>query len=178
MSSIFQQAVQRPFRYRYDYGPDKVHGLETAEASGLNCGALVHLLTKELFRVELPKTLMCFELIYDSHYFRDVITQENTRPGDLLIVGRPGLTELLNIFAMEYEATGHIANIKEHPRVHLLMYTGQFASIEDPLLIHATPYSGGGVKIWPLSKVRDYHHYSQLYKQRRLKKEFIASTVL
>ena len=178
MHPSLQQLLQRPLKYQYHSGPDKVICLDTAEKVGLNCGALVHLLTKELFHVELPSKLMCLELIYDQQYFRDLSPYETTRLGDILVVGRKGLTELLNTFEQEYLKTSRILRGDDHPRIHLLMYTGKMNSPGDPLLVHATPYAGGGVKIWPQSELIRYKNYSQIYKQRRLTHQQIAGICL
>ena len=168
MHPAIQQLLQRPLKYNYHSGPDNVKCLKTAEEAGLNCGALIHLLTKELFQVELPSKLMCIELLYDQQYLRDISPQETPKLGDIVAVGRKGLTELLNAFEREYLKTSRILHIENHPRIHLLMYTGEVNSPGDPLLVHATPYAGGGVRIWPLPTVMNYGRYSHIYKWRRL----------
>ena len=157
------QILRQPLRYSYFSGPDVVRSWHDAQQRGVNCAALVHILGKEFLGVELPWELMGFELIYDQCYLRD-LQEETPQKGDILIVGR-GIK--LDKWEREYRETGRL-RIEKHPRVHLAMHTGQFATVGDPFLIHATPYDGGGIRLWPLSYLTSHPFYSHIYKWRRI----------
>ena len=163
--------IKRNIKYEYKNGPDKINSWEDAKESGLNCGALIHLLINDLFDIKLPSSLMCFELAYDQNYFRNLSQEEPRTLGDILVLGRVGLSDKIKRIEQEYTTQSKILNVLEHPRLHLVMCTANHNELGEPLVIHATPYQNGGIQLWSIAELQKYSCYQQVYKHLRLKQQ-------
>ena len=171
MHKTFEKYLNSSLRYEKLSGPDKVSSFDDAKKYGLNCGALVHILIKELFNFKLPKELMCIELSYDQKYFKDVTKSKNIKRGDISILAKEGISHLFEPFKGEYISTEKIYDISKHPRIHLLMYTGESNSNGSPLLIHSNPLSENAIEIAPIENILKNKNYKKEYKRCRLRDE-------
>ena len=174
MNEIFEKYLKIPLKYEKLSGPDKISSIDDAKKYGINCGALVHILINELFKIEFPKELMCIELSYDQEYFKDATDDPDIKLGDISILAKEGISQLLKPFESEYISNGRISDFRKHPRIHLLMYTGETDSLGSPLLIHSNPHSDNAIEISTLEKIMRHKNYEQEYKICRLREDFLA----
>lgn len=170
MRELFERYSQFGLRYNFDAGPDQIQSVDDARTHGLNCGALAHLLTFELFGRRLPWQLMCLELFHDTEYFDHPIPFIDLEVGDVLFFGKDGIQEPLKTFVPDPAVGGSFRNWVDHPMLHLGICTQNCGYYEDCQVIHATPMTNG-VIIWPMRRFQLTKSYRILYGVRRLKQE-------
>lgn len=124
--------------YKFENGPSVPHD------GRLNCQSLVH----EVYRclgISLPVEMLSKEIYEDQVLFDSVDPRIGLNLGDILIFGRPRITD--------------------NRRLHLTVYVGNDEN-NTPLLIHASGVEGK-VSIWPLNQFYETPGYRQLYAVKR-----------
>lgn len=129
-----------------------------------NCQLLIHTLYYERFGVQLPIGMWSQELYTDTEYLRFVTPEEEElAEGDIFFFGK-------NAEAIDLRT------------LHVAYHTGTADEQGDPLLLHATPYNGEGVTVWPLphffSRKPDgsplFCRYQHLFGIKRLQPDLYA----
>src|ERR1700691_5786652 len=88
MNNVFKNYIDKPYRYVYQNGPDIITSKDQAFKEGLNCIALMHLLLKDIFKLELPSNVKGWEIFCDNPYFESIKSKEDLQTGDILFFGR------------------------------------------------------------------------------------------
>jgi hypothetical protein len=136
----------------------------SAEQFEGNCQLLVHTLYHERFGVQLPVGMWSQELYTDTEYFRFLDpAEELLAEGDIFFFGKQ--TEAIDLRTL-----------------HVAYNTGTSDAQGNPLLIHATPYNGEGVTVWPLpqffSRKPDgspqFCRYQHLFGIKRLQQDLYS----
>jgi hypothetical protein len=157
------------YRYVLSRGPQAVRSREDAISGGLNCIALAHLLTRDLFGYELPESYQCTELSRDYEHFRTVPRPSMMRTGDLVWLGDATASTRVEDFVPRFE-NGTLANFAEYPINHVAIYTGVYDQA-DYQLIHANRLDGTNT-VWPLAAFRAHARYSKIYAIMRLRRQY------
>lgn len=110
----------------------------------LNCQSLVHEVYGRL-GISLPVEMLSKEIYEDDVLFSSVDPKEGLNIGDILIFGRPGITD--------------------YRKLHLTVCIGEDEN-GIPLLIHANGVDGQ-VSIWSLGKFSATPRYQKLYAVKR-----------
>ena len=103
MDEVFSRYLDPAFRYVWSQNPARVRSRHDALRDGLNCVALAHLVTRDLFGYTLPARLQSLELARDLAHFAPVPDPERMRAGDLVWFGvdRPAVG--LDEFVPQYD---------------------------------------------------------------------------
>ena len=169
MDEVFARYLDPAFRYVWAQNPARVRSRQDALRDGLNCVALAHLVTRDLFGYTLPARLQSLELACDLAYFEPVPDPGHLRAGDLVWFGvdrpRVGLDE----FVPHYDGD-ELMNGADVPVKHVAIYAGPCGD-GDHLLLHASSVDGTNA-LWPLPRFRQYDRYRRIYSIRRLRQEF------
>ena len=172
MDEVFSRYLDPAFRYVWSQNPARVRSRQDALRDGLNCVALAHLVTRDLFGYTLPARLQSLELARDPAHFEPVPDPERMRAGDLVWFGvdrpRVGLDE----FVPQYDGD-ELVNGSDVPVKHVGICTDS-RDDGDRLLLHASSVDGTNA-LWPLRRFRDYDRYRRIYAIRRLRQEFRRS---
>jgi hypothetical protein len=161
------------FRFVVTQIPERVRSRDDALGAGLNCIALAHLVTRELFQYSLPSHMQATELSSDVVHFGLVESTADMITGDLLWFGTDKPVIHLDDFIPRFAADGELLNFDEFPINHVGIYTGERQGAEY-LILHASPVDGTNA-VWPLSRFADYRRYGTIYKIMRLREQFRAS---
>jgi hypothetical protein len=168
-NEVFLRYLDPGFRYVRTQVPARVRTREDALRDGLNCVALAHLVTRELFGYALPASYQSLELVRDLEHFEPVRGPDMMQAGDLvwLGVGRPLVR--LEDFIPEY-CGDELLNFNDFPVNHVAICTG-IRKNGDHVLLHASTVDGTNA-LWPLPEFDHYDRYSRIYAIRRLRQEF------
>ena len=168
MDEVFSRYLDPAFRYVWSQNPARVRSRQDALRDGLNCVALAHLVTRDLFGYTLPARLQSLELARDLAHFEAVPDPERMRLGDLVWFGvdqpRVGLDE----FVPQYDGD-ELVNGADVPVKHVAICTGS-RDASDSLLLHASSVDGTNA-LWPLRRFSDYDRCRRIYVIRRLRHE-------
>lgn len=167
----FYVYTRRGLSYSYLSGANMVHSWEDAEARGLNCGALAQLLLQDLFQISFRVPLLPFESYWRTDLLQDLAANDSWETGDLFFFSSERSATELAIYTPDWDTAGNFLTLdclRDHPHLHIAVYTGEVNEVGEPRLIHATP-AVNGVAIWPLSRFETWICYEQLLKVRRLK---------
>ena len=169
MDEVFSRYLDPAFRYVRSQNPARVRSRQDALRDGLNCVALAHLVTRDLFGCTLPARLQSLELARDLTHFEQVADPGSMQAGDLVWFGvdrpRVGLDE----FVPQYDGD-ELMNGSDVPVKHVAICAGT-CDDGDRLLLHASSVVGTNA-LWPLKQFRDYDRYRRIYAIRRLRQEF------
>jgi hypothetical protein len=169
VDEVFSRYLDPAFRYVWSQNPARVRSREDALRDGLNCVALAHLVTRDLFGYTLPARLQALELSRDLAHFEPVPGPERMRAGDLVWFGvdrpRVGLDE----FVPQYDGD-ELVNGGDVPVKHVAICTGS-SDDHDSLLLHASSVDGTNA-LWPLRRFSNYDRCRRIYAIRRLRREF------
>ena len=169
MDEVFSRYLDPAFRYVVSQNPARVRSRQDALRDGLNCVALAHLVTRDLFGYTLPARLQSLELSRDQAHFEAVPDPERMQVGDLVWFGvdqpRVGLDE----FVPQYDGD-ELMNGGDLPVKHVAICAGA-GDDGDRLLLHASSVDGTNA-LWPLKLFREYDRYRRIYAIRRLRQEF------
>jgi hypothetical protein len=172
VDEVFSRYLDPALRYVWSQKPARVRSREDALRDGLNCVALAHLVTRDLFGYTLPARLQCLELARDLEHLEPVPDPGRMRTGDLVWFGvdRPAVG--LDEFVPQYDGD-ELANPDDVPVKHVAICTGDDGEDDDRLLLHASSVDGTNA-LWPLRKFRDYDRLRRIHAIRRLRQEFRA----
>jgi hypothetical protein len=169
VDEVFSRYLDPAFRYVWSQNPARVRSRQDALRDGLNCVALAHLVTRDLFGYTLPARLQSLELARDLTHFEPVADPGSMQAGDLVWFGvdrpRVGLDE----FVPQYDGD-ELMNGSDVPVKHVAICAGT-CDDGDRLLLHASSVDGTNA-LWPLKLFRDYDRYRRIYAIRRLRQEF------
>ena len=165
MIEALERHLDSNFPYCFNQGPAEVPDKKAAEAKGLNCIALAHLVLEDLFGRKLPPDLHCFEMFSDKQMFTTVDATDDMLTGDLLWMGPRSPKVPLAEFKPKYDQSGSLVNWRDNPIKHVGIYTGE--QTDDYLLLHATHYEGT-TAVWPLQQFTNYRRYEHIYRISRL----------
>ena len=169
MNEVFLRYLDPAFRYVRSQVPALARSREDALREGLNCVALAHLVTRDLFGYTLPAWYQSLELVRDLAHFEAVPDQEGMQAGDLVWLGADRPLASLEEFVPRYR--GHEPpNGADFPATHVAICTGARAGA-DHLLLHASTVDGTSA-LWPLGKFGDYAGCRRIHAIRRLRQEF------
>jgi hypothetical protein len=171
VDEVFSRYLDPVFRYVWSQNPARVRSREDALRGGLNCVALAHLVTRDLFGYTLPARLQCLELARDLEHFEPVQDPGRMKAGDLVFFGvdRPSVS--LDEFVPQYGGD-ELANPGEVPVKHVAICAND-GDGDDRLLLHASSADGTNA-LWPLRRFRDYDRLRRIHVIRRLRQEFRA----
>jgi hypothetical protein len=169
VDEVFSRYLDPAFRYVWSQTPARVRSREDALRDGLNCVALAHLVTRDLFGYRLPARFQALELARDLEHFEPVLDSARMRAGDLVWFGvenpRVGLAE----FVPQYDGD-ELANPDDVPVKHVAI-CADAGDEGDRLLLHASSVDGTNA-LWPLPRFRDYDRYRRIHAIGRLRPEF------
>ena len=168
MDEVFSRYLDPAFRYVWSQNPARVRSRQDALRDGLNCVALAHLVTRDLFGYTLPARLQSLELARDLAHFEAVPDPERMRVGDLVWFGVDQPSVGLDEFVPQYDGD-ELVNGSGVPVKHVAIYTGS-RDDSDSLLLHASSVDGTNA-LWPLRRFRDYDRCRRIYAIRRLRQE-------
>jgi hypothetical protein len=169
VDEVFSRYLDPAFRYVWSQNPARVRSREDALRDGLNCVALAHLVTCDLFGYTLPARLQALELSRDLTHFEPVPGPERMRAGDLVWFGVDGPRAGLDEFVPQYDGD-ELVNGSDVPVKHVAICTGS-RDDRDSLLLHASSVDGTNA-LWPLRRFGDYDRCRRIYAIRRLRQEF------
>jgi hypothetical protein len=123
LDEVFSRYLDPAFRYVWSQNPARVRSRQDALRDGLNCVALAHLVTRDLFGYTLPARLQSLELARDLAHFEPVPDADTMRVGDLVWFGverpRVGLEE----FVPRYDGD-ELMNGSDVPVKHVAICAG------------------------------------------------------
>jgi hypothetical protein len=166
---VFSRYLDPAFRYVRSQNPARARSREDALREGLNCVALAHLVTRDLFGYTLPAWYQSLELVRDLAHFEAVPDQASMQAGDLVWLGTDQPLVNLDEFVPRYRGD-ELLNFGDFPVNHVAICTGARAG-DDHLLLHASTVDGTNA-VWPLSRFDDYDRYRRMHAIRRLRQEF------
>lgn len=169
MDEVFSRYLDPAFRYVRSQNPARVRSREDALRDGVNCVALAHLVTRDLFGCTLPARLQALELVCDREHFEPVPGPSAMQTGDLAWFGVPDPSVSLDEFVPRYRGD-ELLNFEELPISHVAISTGARDGI-DHVLLHASAVDGT-TALWPLRRFREYERYRRIYAIRRLRDNF------
>ena len=169
MDQVFSRYLDPAFRYVRSQNPARVRSRQDALRDGLNCVALAHLVTRDLFGYTLPAHLQSLELARDLAHFEPVPDPDQLQVGDLVWLGVDRPQVELDEFVPQYNGD-ELVNGGDVPVKHVAIYTGT-RDEDDHLMLHASSVDGTNA-LWPLRRFRDYDRYGRIYAIRRLRQEF------
>jgi hypothetical protein len=175
MSKVFESYLNSGCVYSFANGPDVIRSREQAAQQGLNCIALMHLLIRELFDIELPDYLKGWEMYRDNPYLSKVPSMHDIKLGDMFFFGRDQLPSYAVQYAPQYDDKNELINRaagdkligQQYAGVHLAMHTGEFNSAREPMLIHTNKIEGT-IVIWPLARFLGLEQYSTIHAIKRV----------
>jgi len=167
-NEVFLRYLDPGFRYVRAQGPARVRSREDALRDGLNCVALAHLVTRDLFGYTLPASYQSLELIRDREHFEPVAGPGQMQAGDLVWLGVDHPLVGLADFIPRYSGD-ELLNFDEFPVNHVAMGTGMREN-GDHLLLHASTVDGTNA-LWPLRQFGQHARYSRIYSIQRLRQE-------
>jgi hypothetical protein len=169
VNEVFLRYLDPAFRYVRSQAPAQVRSRDDALREGLNCVALAHLVTRDLFGYTLPAWYQSLELVRDLAHFEPVPDQDRMQAGDLVWLGvdRPAVS--LDEFVPRYRGD-ELLNFDDFPVNHVAICTGT-QDAGDHVLLHASTVDGTNA-LWPLRRFDDYDRYRRIYAIRRLRQEF------
>jgi cell wall-associated NlpC family hydrolase len=168
MREILDAYIDEGYVYRFMNGPRFVRTKQEAKIRGINCISLAHFVLKDLFNIELPAELDCYELYTERALFEEVAA-EQMATGDLLWFGWSNPKIPIENFVPKYSGS-NLANYQDRAVTHVGIYTGEQDEVNDPQILHSSPVEGTNA-IWPLRRFSDYPRYSKLYGITRLKNQ-------
>jgi hypothetical protein len=157
------------FRYVLTQVPARVRSREDALRDGLNCVALAHLVTRDLFGYTLPASYQSVELVRDLEHFEPVAGPGWMQEGDLVWLGVDRPLVALEDFIPRY-CGDELLNFNEFPVNHVAICTGMREN-GDHVLLHASTVDRTNA-LWPLREFDHHDRYSRIYSIQRLRKEF------
>ncbi|MGH3294716.1 MAG: hypothetical protein ACRDP7_23245 [Trebonia sp.] len=169
MNEVFLRYLDPAFRYVRSQVPALVRSREDAIRAGLNCVALAHLVTRDLFGYTLPAWYQSLELVRDLAHFEPVHHPDRMQAGDLVWLGADRPLVSLEEFVPRYRGV-ELLNFSDFPVNHVAICTGTRAD-GDHVLLHASTVDGTNA-LWPLRRFDDYDRYRRIYAIRRLRLEF------
>jgi hypothetical protein len=169
LNEVFLRYLDPAFRYVRSQVPARARSREDALREGLNCVALAHLVTRDLFGYTLPAWYQSLELVRDLAHFEAVPDQDCMQAGDLVWLGTDRPLVSLDEFVPRYRGD-ELLNFRDFPVNHVAICTGARAD-DDHLLLHASTVDGTNA-LWPLRKFGKYDTYRRMYAIRRLRQEF------
>jgi hypothetical protein len=169
LNEVFLRYLDPAFRYVRSQVPARARSREDALREGLNCVALAHLVTRDLFGYTLPAWYQSLELVRDLAHFEAVPDQDSMRAGDLVWLGTDRPLVNLDEFVPRYRGD-ELLNFRDFPVNHVAICTGARAG-DDHVLLHASTVDGTNA-LWPLRKFDNYARYRRMYAIRRLRQEF------
>ena len=169
MNEVFLRYLDPGFRYVWTQGPARVRSREDALRDGLNCVALAHLVTRDLFGYTLPASYQSLELVRDREHFEPVAGPGRMRAGDLVWLGVDRPPVRLEDFIPQYRGD-ELLNFTEFPVNHVAICTGMRED-DDHVLLHASKADGTNA-LWPLREFGQHDRYSRIYSIQRLRQEF------
>jgi hypothetical protein len=169
VNEVFLRYLDPAFKYVRSQVPALVRSREDALREGLNCVALAHLVTRDLFGYTLPAWYQSLELVRDLAHFEAVADQDRMQPGDLVWLGADGPAARLDEFVPRYLGD-ELLNFGDFPVNHVAICTG-IRDHGDHVLLHASTVDGTNA-LWPLRRFDDYDRYRRIYAIRRLRHEF------
>lgn len=114
--------------YVFTQGPLEVPTLAIARQKGANCQALVQLALRDV-GVDLPPTMMSYEIFHDTNHSRPLEESSPLHPGDVVVFGKG----------------------EDATKYHLTIYPGSDERENEPRLLHAS-YKDKMTTVWPLSR--------------------------
>jgi hypothetical protein len=169
LNEVFLRYLDPAFRYVRSQIPARARSREDALREGLNCVALAHLVTRDLFGYTLPAWYQSLELVRDLAHFEAVPDQDSMQAGDLVWLGTDQPLVSLDEFVPRYRGD-ELLNFSDFPVNHVAICTGARAD-GDHLLLHASTVDGTNA-LWPLRRFDNYARYRRMYAIRRLRPEF------
>jgi hypothetical protein len=134
VDEVFSRYLDPAFRYVWSQNPARVRSRRDALRDGLNCVALAHLVTRDLFGYTLPARLQSLELARDLAHFELVPDPGRMRVGDLVRFGvdRPRVS--LDEFVPRYDGD-ELMNGSDVPVKHVAIFAGS-SDDSDRLLLN------------------------------------------
>jgi hypothetical protein len=169
VNEVFLRYLDPAFRYVRSQVPALVRSREDALREGLNCVALAHLVTRDLFGYTLPAWYQSLELVRDLAHFEPVPDRDRMQAGDLVWLGADRPLVSLDEFVSRYRGD-ELLNFGDFPVNHVAICTGTHRG-GDHVLLHASTVDGTNA-LWPLRKFDNYERYRRIYAIRRLRQEF------
>jgi hypothetical protein len=169
VDEVFSRYLDPAFRYVWSQNPARVRSRQDALRDGLNCVALAHLVTRDLFGYTLPARLQSLELVRDLAHFETVADAGTMRVGDLAWFGVERPVVGLDEFVPRYDGD-ELMNGSDVPVKHVAICAGA-RDDGDRLMLHASSVDGTNA-LWPLRRFRDYERYRRIYVIQRLRQEF------
>jgi hypothetical protein len=169
VNEVFLRYLDPAFRYVRSQVPALARSREDALREGLNCVALAHLVTRDLFGYTLPAWYQSLELVRDLAHFEPVPDQDRMQAGDLVWLGVDRPVVGLDEFVSRYRGD-ELLNFGDFPVNHVAICTGT-RDDGDHVLLHASTVDGTNA-LWPLRRFDDYDRYRRIYAIRRLRHEF------
>ncbi|MBI4033109.1 MAG: hypothetical protein HY377_01130 [Candidatus Blackburnbacteria bacterium] len=174
MNSVFNQFLNKGFKYNFQNGPDVITSEEQALEQGVNCIGLMHLLLKALFDVKLPRNLRVLEIYNENPYFKTIASIDNLEMGDILFLGKRELSDYISQYIPQYDENKQLTNENEgstiigdkHAGYHTVMYVGEKDSEGFPLVIDIEKITDA-VKVHSLERLMENPRYEVLYKIKR-----------
>ena len=168
MDEVFSRYLDPAFRYVWSQNPARVRSRQDALRDGLNCVALAHLVTRDLFGYTLPAWFQSLELARDRTHFEAVPDPEPVQVGDLVWFGVDQPCVGLDEFVPQYDGD-ELVNGADVPVKHVAICTGS-RDDGDSVLLHASSVDGTNA-LWPLRRFSDYDRCRRIYVIRRLRRE-------
>lgn len=168
-NEVFLRYLDPGFRYVRAQVPARVRSREDALRDGLNCVALAHLVTRDLFGYALPASCQSVELVRDLEHFELVACQDRMQAGDLVWLGVDRPRVALKDFVPQY-CGDELLNFNDFPVNHVAICTG-IRENGDDVLLHASTVDGTNA-LWPLREFGRHDRYSRIYSIQRLRQEF------
>jgi hypothetical protein len=91
---------------------------------------LAHLLTRDIFGVNLPPSLGCLELCLDREFFEPPPNGGVLEKGDLVFFGPEQYRDNLAAFEPQFDNEGELVNYHLSPIKHVAVFTGDIS--EEP----------------------------------------------
>ena len=177
VDAVFAGYLDPAFRYVWSQNPARVRSREDARRDGLNCVALAHLVTRDLFGYALPARLQCREPARDLTHLEPVQDPGHLRTGDLVWFGPERPPVGLDEFVPQYDGD-ELVNAGEVPVKHIAICADDDGGDDDDrLLLHASSVDGTKA-LWPLRRFRDYERHRRIHTIRRLRRELRAPAPL
>lgn len=166
LGQILERYISPEFIYNYNAGPNVIRTIDDARSFGINCVALAHLVVKDLFDVELPSELDCYELYTDRLYSSFYKSSSNLLFGDLVWFGTVTGHTAVDSFKPEYEQTGNITNWRRFPINHVGVCIAAEPN-DVPLILHASRVVGTN-SVWSLDDFSKHRYYRQIHGLSRI----------
>jgi len=175
MNSVYQNFLNKDFKYNFEKGPNVVTSESQAIKEGINCIGLMHLLLKQLFNVNIPGNLRVLEIFNQNPYFETLKSLDGLKTGDILFLGRKDLPEYISKYKPKYNEQGELVNEKEGEDIignkyagyHTAMFTGEKTADNQPLVVDIQKATDK-IKLWNLKELMKDEKYQVLYKIKRL----------